>query len=614
MKNLLLLISISLIVKSAISQSENRKVLFIGIDGCRWDAIEAADCPALDGLLPNAIMSSNALTEYQTWSGTGWSNMLTGVWHTQHGVIDNSFSGANFTEHPDFISRIEDSNSDLNTTAIVHWGPLCTNIIQNIDNEIIVGTDLEVKNSAVDELTSSDPDVLFIAFDDVDHAGHSYGFSPTISNYIDAIETTDGYIAEVIAALENRPNFSSEDWLIIVTTDHGGTLDGHGGGTLEERSIFTVYNNPNFTQQIIERGELSATSTFNEAHFNAGSFAQPINQAPFEFGATQDFSIEFWVKATSFVSDPALIGNKNWNSGLNPGFVISAQASEFWKVNFGDGTNRIDIQGGYLEPNVWHHIAVSCDRDGLVTAYQDGAVVGFEWMENVGDLNSGFPLIINQDGTTTYGYDFDGSFKDIRIWNAAITEDEIVEWALNPISNAHPNWDNLLAHWTCEDGSGNTLTDSSDNENDCAVNGAIDWTNATSNFTMYDYRETPREPDNAATALEWMCVSIEESWNLDGQSWVESCSTISVENLEINAGFSISPNPATSIITINLETASKGTTNASLFDTQGKMVKRISFKTGQTSVQMSIDDLETGVYFLKLMNDFKQQTAKVVVN
>ena len=48
--------------------------------------------------------------------------------------------------------------------------------------------------------------------------------------------------------------FQSEDWLIVITTDHGGietwhggqTLDEtwHGGQTLEERSTWIVCNKP----------------------------------------------------------------------------------------------------------------------------------------------------------------------------------------------------------------------------------------------------------------------------------------------------------------------------------------------------------------------------------
>lgn len=407
---------------------QTHKVLLIGIDGCRWDAVVAANAPAIDNLLNNAIYSDNGLTEYKTWSGTGWSGMLTGVWHTKHGVVDNSFSGSNYTQYPDFISRAESYNPNLSTISVVHCAPINTNIIQAIDQEYSVATDSEVKNTAVNILTKNNPDVLFVAFDDVDHAGHSYGFSPTTTQYIQTIETTDGYISEILTALYNRTNYANEDWLIVLTTDHGGIPSGHGGGTLEERTIFNIYQNPNFTDQHLSRNVVSNTTTYNEARFPAGTYATPVNQAPFMFGTLQDFTIEFWIKANAYTNDPSFISNKNWNSGYNPGFVISAEQGKYWKVNVGDGTNRLDIQGGFISPNEWHHIAVSFDRNGLMTAYEDGVIVGFNSMQNIGNINSGLPLIINQDGTTTYGHNFDGSIKDIRIWNTVVSESNLVAW------------------------------------------------------------------------------------------------------------------------------------------------------------------------------------------
>tara|TARA_B100001765_G_scaffold210701_1_gene172321 strand:- start:1825 stop:3210 length:1386 start_codon:yes stop_codon:yes gene_type:complete len=37
--------------------------------------------------------------------------------------------------------------------------------------------------------------------------------------------------------MENRPTFQNEDWLIIITSDHGGIGYSHGGQTIEERQI-----------------------------------------------------------------------------------------------------------------------------------------------------------------------------------------------------------------------------------------------------------------------------------------------------------------------------------------------------------------------------------------
>ena len=595
------------------AQGDTRKVLFIGIDGCRWDAMQAANAPNLDNLLNNSVYSSNGLTEYQTWSGTGWSNMLTGVWHTKHGVNNNAFTAPNFDTYPDLLSRIETYNPALNTFSVVHWAPLNTQIVQAADQEITMTTDLDVKDAAVELLTTNNPDVLFVAFDDVDHAGHGYGFSPQVPEYIESIEITDVYIGELMTALQNRSNYANEDWLVIVTTDHGGNLAGHGGGTLEERSIFNIFHNDNFTTQEISRETFVNPTTFNEAQFPAGTFAQPLDQSLFEFGTNQDFTIEFWIKAESYTGDPSFISNKNWNSGLNTGFVISANSGQFWKMNIGDGTNRIDIQGGFLAPSEWHHLAVSFDRDGLVTAYEDGVLVGFENMQNIGNLNSGLPFVINQDGTTTYGLDFAGSYRDIRVWNAALSGDAISQWAALPVNASHPNFNNLIANWKCEDGSGNTLIDSSPNSNNASVTGSLNWNNEHIHiFTVYDYSLTTRQPDNAVTALDWMCVPIEESWALDGKSWVNSC-LVTAKGSELNlTGFTLQPNPTSNNFSLNLEFPNTKSMDLFIYNVEGKLVKQLDISENQPKIDISIVDFPSGLYFLKV-SDGKLSSTKIIL-
>lgn len=605
----LAVIAFFLLSKMTFSQNGERKILFIGIDGCRWDALQTANTPNLDNLLNNSVFSKDGLTEYQTWSGTGWSNMLTGVWHTKHGVNNNAFTAPNFDDYPDFISRIESYNPALQTISVVHWSPLNAQIIQSADDEITMPTDLEVKVAAVELLNTQNPDVLFVAFDDVDHEGHAHGFSPAVPEYVESIEITDGYVGEILAALMNRPNYANEDWLVIVTTDHGGIMSGHGGGTLEERSIFNIFHNPNFNTQEISRETLTTPTTFTEAQLNAGTFAQPSNQSPFEFGTDQDFTIEFWIKAQEYTGDPSFISNKNWNSGFNVGFNFSANSGQYWKINVGDGTNRIDIQGGFLAPSAWHHLAVSFDRNGLVTAYEDGVVVGFENMQTIGNLNSGLPLVINQDGTTNYGLDFSGSYRDIRIWNAAIPGDILAQWATIPVNSSHPNFSNLIANWKFDDGNGNTIADSGPNSNDLNVNGNINWSaNQNHAFTVFDYSSTTRQPDNAVTALDWMCVPIDESWGLDGKSWVNSCLITAQKHTNQLNGFTIHPNPVSDQFQLNVHLPGNQMMDLNIYNTEGKIIKQQQIPAFTKQINISTSDLPTGLYFVTV-NDNKNSRS-----
>jgi len=221
---------------------QNKKLLFIGIDGCRPDALTQAQTPNIDGLINDGIYINNALCSINgqpTVSGPGWSTMITGVWYDKHGVSDNSFSGSNFDEYPPFNVLLEESGQEYHTASFIMWTPIHTQIFgSTMDyNELHSTYDGSVAQGAADYMSTPNVDVLFLDFDDVDIAGHSYGFSPEVDQYIDAIENVDGYIGWVIDSMENRPTFQNEDWLIMITSDHGGIGYGHGGQTIEERQI-----------------------------------------------------------------------------------------------------------------------------------------------------------------------------------------------------------------------------------------------------------------------------------------------------------------------------------------------------------------------------------------
>lgn len=221
---------------------QNKKVLFIGIDGCRSDALEIANTPNIDQLIENGLYINDALCSINgqsTYSGPGWSSMITGVWNDKHGVTDNSFYGSNFEEFPPFNVLLEESGQDYVSSSFIMWSPIHLQIFNGTmdHNEIHSEYDGGVALAAAEFIGTESLDILFLDFDDVDHTGHGYGFSPNVQQYISTIEQTDEYIGWVIDAMEARPNYSSEDWLIIVTSDHGGIMSGHGDQSLETRTI-----------------------------------------------------------------------------------------------------------------------------------------------------------------------------------------------------------------------------------------------------------------------------------------------------------------------------------------------------------------------------------------
>lgn len=606
------------VVMSCLLGAQTKKVLFIGIDGCRADVMMSTNTPNIQNLINQSIYSLDGLCAATTWSGNGWSTMLTGVWHTKHNVQDNNFTNPNYVNYPDFLTRAESYNPNLRTISLAHWAPVNDKIIQNADVKTNLATDLAVKNAAVNALQNDNPDILFVDFDDVDHAGHSYGFSSAVPQYVSSIQTTDTYIGEIVNAMKNRATYNNEDWMVVLTTDHGAVDSSHGGGNLSERNIFTIYSNPGFTPQQISKTVLESNKTFNQLSLPTTAFAKPVNQNSFNFGASQDFTIEFWVKPNAvYSSDPVFIGNKNWANGKNKGIIFSGYSGQTFKMNIADGTNRIDLVGGKLETNKWKHIAASFDRDGLVTLYEDGVPVTFAKMNTIGNIDSVLPLTLNQDGTNTYNVTLAASYKDVRIWKSALPNNVIVNWANQDITASHPYYSQLLANWKCNETAGNTLSDSSPNANHMNITGSPSYTaNTSSIFKIYDYTSTTRETDHFPTVLNWLCIPVQASWGIDGVNRIPVCSNgvlATKEMKTINEDFKVYPNPASTQIGFSFQSGDKEI-KAEIIDTKGSFVfsKNLRSSNGQYEEKINIESLPAGMYFIKLSGSKKSQTKAFI--
>ncbi|MCW1914082.1 alkaline phosphatase family protein [Luteolibacter sp. GHJ8] len=246
-----------------------KRALVIGIDGLRSDAlklqVETGHAPNIAGLITEGTVTWSGVaggrfgtpTQQPTISGPGWTSILTGTWTNLHNVVDNSTPAYNqpgvsgsylVNQAPHFARRLEEAAPGTYSSSITSWNwiedylvaaqPAYLDYHTKGTGANYAARDADVKTKALAHLSNADPDVLFLHFDQVDGAGHSYGFSTTVPNYLNAIETVDGLIGEVKAAIAARPERASEQWLIVLTTDHGGTAGGsHGGQSDGERTI-----------------------------------------------------------------------------------------------------------------------------------------------------------------------------------------------------------------------------------------------------------------------------------------------------------------------------------------------------------------------------------------
>ncbi len=233
------------------------KVLLIGLDGVRYDTLVTLDIPTLralgaKGLFSRTWIYANPMS--QTMSGPGWSTLATGVWPDKHQVRENLFVGHKLADYPDFMTRLESVAPALQTYVIADWPQVASSLApgpvfgSGVDVRVSYNADLypggwdaadaRVTSEAEEYLRASDPDVAFVYLGNPDAVAHSVGAGTA---YRAAIESADTQVATLLAAIEARPSYALEDWLVIVTTDHGHRDGGgHGGATWQERQSFVI--------------------------------------------------------------------------------------------------------------------------------------------------------------------------------------------------------------------------------------------------------------------------------------------------------------------------------------------------------------------------------------
>lgn len=260
MKRLLLVAVMPAVLAACGDRSPDKKILLIGLDGIRVDVLAEVATPHLDSLMGVGLFSNGARTADPTWSGPCWSSMLTGVWPEKHGVYNNRFEGKNYADYPDFLTRLEQTDTTFSTFAVVDWpplaseasgGPLLSGAIDRLllfsGDELGYGeADSVSVLAAVEYLERADVDAAFVYVGNVDEVGHAT--STLAPEYRAAMAVADAQVGELVAAVRRRATYADEDWLILVSTDHGRTDDGgHGGYSPQEATIFYLASGPSVT-------------------------------------------------------------------------------------------------------------------------------------------------------------------------------------------------------------------------------------------------------------------------------------------------------------------------------------------------------------------------------
>lgn len=287
---------------------KTRKALVVVWDGCRGDVADIDSLtPHLHQLAQGGASSFAAFgggtegtdTTAMTVTNPGFSTIFTGVFAQKHGVFSNNEPAPNWALYPSIFKRLKDAMGMQFQTAAL-FGK------QKIDSMVALegypdwhygtnGAEDIYHAEVTNHLQTSDVDFFFYSSLNPDGVGHAYGYSPANYYYTNNIFQLDAKLGDCLAAIQRRSAFANEDWLVIVTSDHGGYKYMHGGHRGDEKGILFVVRGPGIPAgvRVVRNGPSNAdvlATVFR--HFNlpppAGLDTQTFGfdgEPPSRFGA-----------------------------------------------------------------------------------------------------------------------------------------------------------------------------------------------------------------------------------------------------------------------------------------------------------------------------------------
>ncbi len=525
----------------SVNVEKKKKVLIIGIDGMVPSALVTEYAPNLTQLMNESWASTNVLTDVPTWSMNGWSCILTGVSAAKHKLTINEQNPAtsNIGSYPGLFKYLKYEYPEFKTASIVSWGTINDKI--NLERDLNIwykstSQDGGTYNRVMQELQNADgADIIFCHFDAVDHAGHSVGYSVQAPVYADSVKYIDRLSGDFLQAIKNRATYADEDWLVAVTTDHGGTFSddgtktsgGHGGSSYEERNTFIILNNPAVSPELISgKPAVIATDPITTVQFKENVYGALPAIDPAFLAADKNITIEMNIRASeSESSDPCIFGNKDWDSGSNKGIALANQRGTL-KVNIGGG-GRTDIEGSEsvdLEDYAWHFVSVVIDRTNQkMKLYHNGAFLSETSISaSIGDLATNYGFFIAQDGTQNYN-PFKGNITEIRFFKTALSAEVIAEYANKKLDNQHPAISDLLVYAPGTDGSGTKFAGalgSGDIELKTKSGATIEWKEVATKY-ITDYHGAPNSYDLIPTVFNFLNLPAKTEYSWDGKALIE---------------------------------------------------------------------------------------------
>ncbi len=560
------------------------KMLYIIADGARGESVRDADIPNIKALIPFSIYSWNSLADENGVNATNWADMVTGVTKAKHNVVSDDFAGNKLAEYPAIFERMKSVNPKLRVAVFASTASFKDKLTAGADVAESPGSDLAVKDKLVDFIKTDTASIIVGQFHDIDVAGKVSEYDLKFPAYKAAIGAFDTRVGEIIAAVKSRPDYSKENWMIIISSNKGGqyTLPaGQDDKTVFSNTKMNTFNmiyNANFKQTFIGKPFVGNFWSGNSPRFLGDpEKTQALTSAAispnFNFGPDSSFTISVKVKKRKnpnntgrgdyYYQWPSFMGKRNtagWGGGNAPGnpgwdFCLFQNGWRFFAAGGTDFINGIEIGGANFSGDTWHDLTVVVERkpDGsrYVRMYTDGVLGVTNDTGGAGSYDgpkgtkdnpvavevklAGKPNFDN-NAPLRLGFapgEMDGPFGKIdvnlaefKIFNVALPDAVVKQYACDPsIDRSHPYYDNLVGYWPLNEGTGNKLGDLGPLTADLTLGGTFAWEPYNNELMCSPSLSNistlvPKNIDIPTQILSWFNIARQTSWGLEGKVWI----------------------------------------------------------------------------------------------
>lgn len=515
---------------------KQRKVLIIGIDGLggsELQTIAPANFTAMQKTAKYTMSTINGVSD-----AGGWVSILTGTGFAKHRVQNDNFERTRNPSDDDHTPTTSYRNmldyitqfKAVKTGVVTPWANL-RKYLSNADFAPIVNTDIAVKDSTVAILNSQiGLGTLVVNFRDVEAAGANGGFSAANAAYKTAVTTTDGYIGDIMTALKARKTYNNEDWLVIITSNHGGSNASPTNG-------FMMTYNPSLKQQELKK------MGFNTVLFNGtGVFAEvPIDNGLYDGGGqANEFTVQMQVKFLSTTSYPCILSKGTGIDGstqtgwlwLESGSAIGSSWGGTLNAS-GVGRSQIDLAPAGADGK-WRTVTFTVKNVNAttrtVTTYMDGVqtatgnIATHKSLSALAEkLRIGFKKVDGSGSGNFYA-------ANLAYFNVALPTATILSnIALKDITQ-HPNYANLTGFWPIDEGADGVIGNKAPGGYNMLLSGQYKWvplgvdvpagTAPDPNYVASAKSYVSSLGDVSALSLYWMNIKILSDYGFDGNPFL----------------------------------------------------------------------------------------------